>query len=74
MGRFNNRTANDILRQMLENTRGDIDKRQGSVAWDMEAPVAYEIEMLGWEIEAAYLDGFLDTAVGEALDMHAHEV
>lgn len=74
MGRFNKRTADDILRQMLENTRGDVDKRQGSVAWDMEAPVAHEIEMLGWDMEATYLDGFLDTAAGEALDMHAHEV
>lgn len=74
MGRFNNRTASDILKQMLENTRGDIDKRQGSVAWDLESPVAHEIEMLGWELEATYLDGFLDTASGEALDKHALEV
>ena len=74
MGRFNNRTSADILRKMLASTRDDIDKRQGSVAWDMQAPVAQEIEMLGWELEATYLQGFLDTATGEALDNHAHEV
>ena len=74
MGRFNNRTSADILRQMLDNTREDIDKRQGSVAWDMQAPVAQEIEMLGWELEATYLQGFLDTATDEALDYHANEV
>lgn len=74
MGKFNNRTAADILAEMLANTRDDIDKRQGSVAHDMLAPPAQEIEMLGWELEATYLQGFLDTAVDEALDYHAHEL
>lgn len=74
MGRFNNRTASGILDDMLASTRDDIDKRQGSVAHDMIAPVAQEIEMLGWELEAVYLQGFLDTAVDDALDFHAHEL
>lgn len=74
MGKYNNRTAADILTEMLANARDDIDKRQGSVAHDMLAPAAHEIEMLGWELEATYLQGFLDTATDEALDFHAHEL
>lgn len=74
MGKFNNRTADDILADMLASARDDIDKRQGSVAHDMLAPPAHEIEMLGWELEAVYLQGFLDTATDEALDYHAHEL
>jgi len=74
MGRYNNRTAADILSDMLANTRNDIDKRQGSVAHDMLAPPAQEIEMLGWELEAVYLQAYLDTATGEALDMLAHHL
>ncbi|ASN68107.1 putative baseplate J [uncultured Caudovirales phage] len=74
MGRYNNRTAADILTDMLANTRNDIDKRQGSVAHDMLAPPAHEIEMLGWELEAVYLQAYLDTATDEALDMLAHHL
>ena len=74
MGKFNKRTASDILADMLKVTRDDIDKRQGSVVHDMLAPPAQEIEMLGWELEAVYLQGFLDTATHEALDYHAHEL
>lgn len=74
MGRFNNRTAAEILAEMLDSTRDDIDKRQGSIAHDMIAPTAQEIEMLEWELEATYLQGFLDTASDEAIDYHAHEL
>lgn len=74
MGRFNTRTTDDILAEMLDVTREDIDKRQGSVAYDMQAPVAEQIEMLGWELEAVYLQAFLDTAVDEGLDGLAHHL
>lgn len=74
MGRYNNRTADEILADMLDNTRDDIDKRQGSVAFDMLAPPAQEIEMLGWELESVYTQAFLDTAVQDGLDSLAHHL
>lgn len=72
MGKYNNRTASGILKDMLAKTREDIDKRQGSVAYDMLAPASQELEMLGFELEAVYLQAYLDTAVGEELEMLAH--
>lgn len=74
MARYDERTAEQILSEMLDSARDDIDKRQGSVAFDMLAPVAQELEFLGFELQALYEQGFLDTAVGDALDYHVNEV
>ncbi|MGN7387716.1 baseplate J/gp47 family protein [Sporosarcina sp. SAFN-015] len=56
------RTIDEIHAEMLNSVRDDVDKREGSVVHDMTAPTAEQIELLDYEIQAAYLNGFADTA------------
>lgn len=42
--RFDNETKETILQRMLANSPKDIDKRQGSVTWDVLSPVSIELE------------------------------
>ena len=37
---FEDMTFENILSQMLENVKGDVDKREGSIIYDALAPVA----------------------------------
>ena len=71
---YSERTAEEILEDMLENVRNDVDKREGSVVYDMQAPTAQEIEMLGFELDAILENGFMDTAQAEYVDRRAAEV
>lgn len=61
-------TFEAIQEDMLEDMRNDIDKREGSIAWDAVAAVAYKIAEMYFLLEN-YLDLILpDTAVNEYLD------
>lgn len=56
------RTRDEIHSEMLDSARDDVDKREGSVVYDMTAITAEQIEMLDYELRAVYLNGFADTA------------
>lgn len=71
---YSERTAEEILDDMLANVRNDVDKREGSVVYDMQSPTAQEIEMLGFELDAILENGFMDTAQAEYVDRRAAEV
>lgn len=68
------RTSAEILVEMKAGVRDDVDKREGSVVHDMLAPPANEIEMLGWELDAIYQNGFADTADLDFLKRRAAEM
>ncbi|WP_201024436.1 baseplate J/gp47 family protein, partial [Sporosarcina koreensis] len=56
------RTLDEIHAEMLERARDDVDKREGAVVYDMTAVMAEETELLDYELEAIYLNGYADTA------------
>lgn len=71
---YTDRTRDDILEGMLEASRDDVDKREGSVVYDLLAPPAEEHEMLGFQLEAIEENGFIDTAQAEYIDRRAAEL
>lgn len=68
------RSLEDIHEEMLGSIRDDVDKREGSVVHDMTAPTAEQIEQLDYELRAAYLNGFADTAEVSYLKRRAAEL
>lgn len=48
---FENETYENILNRMLDNISDDIDKREGSVAFDMLAPKAIELTQAYSELD-----------------------
>lgn len=71
---YSERTAAEILNDMLATVRNDIDKREGSIAHDMQAPAAQEIEMLGFELDAILELGWVDTSQSEYLTLKCAEM
>lgn len=59
---------------MLSRIPDSIDKREGSIIFDALAPAAYELEDYYVKLNEAYLNTFVDTAVGAALEMRAGEL
>lgn len=59
---------------MLDATPADIDKRPGSVAYDLTGPTAIEAEALYAEIDTFADKAFADTSYGEWLDLIAASV
>lgn len=70
---YTDRDRDQILSDMLEIIRDDVDKREGSVVQDMLAPPAEEFEMLGYSLEAILENGFIDTAQAQYVDKRAME-
>ena len=70
---YSEKTANDILDEMLANVRNDVDKREGSIVYDMLAPSAHRWELVGFALDAILELGFIDTANGEYIDKRASE-
>lgn len=71
---YSERTQDQILQDMKNATREDVDKREGSIVHDMLAPSAYEIEMLGFELDAILELGFADTSQAEFLERRTAEL
>lgn len=67
------RTRDEILADMLEATRDDVDKREGSIVYDMQAAPAQEIEVLNVVLESMSENGFIDTAQMGYVDLRAME-
>lgn len=58
---------------MLEVVRDDVDKREGSIVYDMLAPTAHRWELVGFALDAVLQSGFIETASGEYIDKRANE-
>lgn len=74
MARFSNETFELILQRMLDRLPSDIDKREGSVAYDMLAPAAAELAQSYIELQNVLDLGFVETSFGEYIDFRASEV
>lgn len=70
---YTDRDKDQILSDMLESVQEDVDKREGSVVYDMLAPPSEEIELLQHVLEAVSENGFIDTAQMEYVDLRAME-
>ncbi|MGF9711615.1 baseplate J/gp47 family protein [Paenibacillus naphthalenovorans] len=70
---FETETKAVILQRMLDATDPSIDKRQGSVTFDMLAPAASEIAQAKIELDNVLAWGFADTSYGPYLDLRCGE-
>lgn len=70
---YESETFDTIMERMLSRISDDIDKRQGSVVYDMLAPAAIELEQAYMEMDNVLNLGFADTTYGEYLDRRAAE-
>lgn len=70
---YGEQTFEAILERMLNNLPSNIDKREGSVAYDMLAPKAIELAMAYLELDNVLNFGFANTTYGEFLDLKASE-
>ncbi|MGE7271344.1 baseplate J/gp47 family protein [Brevibacillus panacihumi] len=71
---YEDQTKAAIHQRMLDATPADIDKRPGSVAYDLTGPTAIEAETLYVELDTFADKAFADTAYGEWLDRIAASV
>jgi uncharacterized phage protein gp47/JayE len=74
MARYENETKDAILQRMLDATSSDIDKRQGSVTYDMLSPAALELAQAFIELDNVLNFGFADTTYGQYLYRRASEI
>lgn len=63
-----NNTFNYLVEQALKRIPNDIDKRQGSVVYDMIAPCMAAMAQAFIELQLYYSNTYLLTAAGESLD------
>jgi uncharacterized phage protein gp47/JayE len=73
MAQFEDQTFEEILERMLARLPDDIDKRPGSVVYDLLAPAAAELAQAYIEMDNVLDLGFADTTYGEYLDRRAAE-
>lgn len=62
-------TYEEILQRCLDRVPNTLDKRQGSIIYDALAPCCVELAQMYITLASTYDQVFIDTAVGEALDM-----
>jgi uncharacterized phage protein gp47/JayE len=67
------KTPEAIMEAMLADVDGSIDKREGSVAYDLLYPAAIELSLAYVELDAVMMLGFADTTEGYWLDLRAGE-
>lgn len=65
---FEDKTADLLHNELLSNINDDIDKREGSVAYDLTAPSAIEIANAYVELDTVFGLAFADTSEGEYLE------
>lgn len=70
---FDGETYESILERMLARIPSDVDKREGSVVYDMLAPAALEFAQAYMEMDNVLDLGFADGAYGEYLDRKVAE-
>jgi uncharacterized phage protein gp47/JayE len=67
-------TKDAIHKRMLDASPADIDKRPGSITYDLLGPAAIELESVYMELSAVLDKGFADTSYGEYLDRRVAEL
>ncbi|MEY8188659.1 baseplate J/gp47 family protein [Peribacillus simplex] len=67
------KTPEAIIETMLADVDDSIDKREGSVAYDLLYPAAIELSLAYVELDAVMMLGFADTTEGYWLDLRAGE-
>lgn len=70
---YEHKTFENILGEVLNNVRGDIDKREGSVVYDAVAPVCAELAKAYIELDRVLDESFADTQSREFLVRRASE-
>lgn len=70
---FENKTPDNITKDMLENVSDDLDKREGAIIHTAIAPAAVEIGNAYMSLSWLYQEMFPDTASRENLIRHAEE-
>lgn len=70
---YEDQTKATILQRMLDATSADIDKRTGSITYDMLSPAAIELALAYIELNNVLNFGFADTTFGPYLDLRADE-
>lgn len=70
---FEDQTKSAILQRMLDESPDAIDKREGSITYDLLSPAAIEFALAYIELDNVLNFGFPDTASGEYLDRSAVE-
>ncbi|WP_028553156.1 baseplate J/gp47 family protein [Paenibacillus sp. UNC451MF] len=71
---YEEQTQSAILQRMLDATSATIDKRQGSVTYDLLSPASIEMAMAYMELDNVLKLGFADTAYGPYLDLRCSEI
>jgi uncharacterized phage protein gp47/JayE len=71
---YEGQTYEVILKRMLDKLPSDVDKREGSVAYDLLAPKAAEMAVMYIEMDNVLKYGFVDTTYGPFLDSKVLEV
>lgn len=71
---YESQTYEAIFQRMLSNISDDIDKREGSVAYDMLAPKAAELAVAYIELDNILKFGFVNTTYGQYLDSKVLEI
>lgn len=77
---YENETKETIQQRMLDASPSDIDKRPGSVTYDLTGPAAIELETVYMELDSVLDKGFVlhldgtQSAYGEYLDRRAAEL
>lgn len=56
--RYTNETKDEILDRMLDGIEEDVDKRQGSVVWDLLSPAAFELAQSYVQLDNVLTFGF----------------
>ncbi|OXM86455.1 baseplate J/gp47 family protein [Paenibacillus rigui] len=67
-------TQTAILTRMLDASPSNMDKRQGSVTYDLLSPASIELAMAYIELEQVLKLGFADTSYGIYLDLRCKEL
>jgi len=70
---YENQTQAAILQRMLDATSPSIDKRQGSITYDMLSPASIELALAYIELDNVLKFGFADTTYGPYLDLRCGE-
>lgn len=70
---YESQTKAEILQRMLDASPSDIDKRQGSVTWDLLSPAAIELAKAYIALDHVLNIGFADTTYGHYLDLKVSE-
>ncbi|MFD2671028.1 baseplate J/gp47 family protein [Marinicrinis sediminis] len=71
---YENQTKQAILNRLLDASPTDLDKRQGSITYDLLSPAAIEMAEMYTQLDQVLQFGFADTTYGPFLDLRCQEL